>query len=91
MGKKKLCKACERRKLKLAEQQLMESFLCLFFDDVFCPHSNVVRENRIDSVCLNCVHYERFEREMDEEEERDAEFVEAVRKDSDAYLRGGIL
>jgi hypothetical protein len=44
----------------------------------------------MDSVCLRCSHLAEFEREMEEVERADAEFVEAVQKDPDAYLRGEI-
>jgi hypothetical protein len=41
----------------------------------------------MDSVCLSCDRFKEFEREMDEEEVREAEFFEAVERDPDAYLR----
>lgn len=50
----------------------------------------LIRKKRLGSVCLDCRHYVEFECEMEKEEEDDAEFVEAVRRDPDAYLRGDI-
>jgi hypothetical protein len=69
---------------------MMDSWLCEYYDDVFCPHSEVPKEKRIDSVCLSCNYFEEFQREMEEEEIADAEFVEAVWKDPDACVRGEI-
>lgn len=80
MGKKKLCKAHEHEKLENAERALMDSWLCLFYDDVFCPYSKVRRENRVGSVCLGCEHYERFQREMDEEDERVMDEIDEIRR-----------
>lgn len=87
---KKLCKVCEHRRLELAEDRLIESWLCLFDADVFCGYSQVPEEKRVRSKCLSCEHYARFEREMEEEDDREAEFFEAVCRDPDAYLRGEI-
>jgi hypothetical protein len=80
MGKRKLCKAHERERLELAERKLMDSWLCLFFDDVFCPHSKIPRLSREGSVCLSCEHYERFEREMEEEDERIMDEIDEIRR-----------
>lgn len=89
MGKRR-CKACERKKLALAEERLMNSWLCLFSSDVFCPYSRIPEEKRMDSKCDGCKYYEMFEREMEEEEIEDATFVEGVERDPDGYLRGDI-
>lgn len=70
MGRKRLCKLHERKRAEKAERKLMESWLCVFSDDVFCPYSKVSQDNRVGSVCLSCKYYEKFEREMDEEDTR---------------------
>lgn len=82
MGKKKLCRFHERKRAEEAERELMESWLCVFYDDVFCHYSKVNPDNRICSVCLNCKHYEKWEREMEEEDER-------IMADIDEILRTG--
>lgn len=88
MGKKKRCGDCERKEVEKEADHLMDSWLCIFFDDVFCPFSKVPKEKRSSSVCLGCSRYEKFHHEMDEEEVEFWRFEEAVRKDPDAYLRG---
>jgi hypothetical protein len=90
MGRKHRCKACERKRLEDRERRLMNSWLCLYYGDVWCPFSTVPEEKRMDTVCLSCDHFEEFEREMEEEELADAEYIEAVEKDPEAYLRGEI-
>jgi hypothetical protein len=74
MGKKR-CKDCKHKELELAERRLVESWLCLFLDDAFCPFSKVVREKRPSTVCLDCEHYKKFELDMAKEEE---EFWDAI-------------
>jgi CRISPR/Cas system-associated protein Cas10 (large subunit of type III CRISPR-Cas system) len=87
LGKRR-CEVCERKRLALAEERLMDSWLCLFFPDVFCPYSQIPKEKRMVLKCDGCEYYERVEREMEEEEIEDAAFVEAVERDPDGYLRG---
>jgi len=69
---------------------MMDSWLCVYYEDVWCHYSKVPREKRMNSVCLGCKYAEMFEAEMDEEENAEAEFFEAVEKDPDAYVRGEI-
>jgi hypothetical protein len=79
MGRKH-CEVCECRKSELVEQRLVESWLCLFFDDVFCLYPKIPREKRVGSVCLSCSNYAKFMRVMDEEDARfDDEVDEANR------------
>jgi hypothetical protein len=90
VGKKHRCKACQFKRLEERERKMVDSWLCLFYEDVWCPRSKVPEEKRLDSVCLICKYFAMFEREMEEEEAAEAEFVEAVWKDHDAYVRGEI-
>lgn len=80
MGKKRLCKVHQREKLEEAERKLMDSWLCFFYDDVFCPYSKIPKEKRIGSVCLRCEHYARWEREMEEEDERVMNEIDEIRR-----------
>jgi hypothetical protein len=80
MRKKKICKVHTLQRSLLAERKVVESWLCLFFDDVFCPYPKVSRENRAGSVCLGCQHYANFEREMDEEDERIMDEIDEIRR-----------
>jgi hypothetical protein len=90
VGTKHLCKVCDRKRLEERERRMMDSWLCFYYEDVWCPHSDVPEDRRMDTVCLSCSRFEEFEREMEEEEAEEAEFVEAVEKDPEAYLRGEI-
>ena len=58
------------------EKKLLE---CVFFSDVLCvfrKSKNVTFMHR----CFWCVHYKRFEKEMEEEEEEFFEEVDKIRK-----------
>jgi hypothetical protein len=83
--RKKHSKACERRKSELAEKRLMESLLCLFSDDVFCPSSKVPRWERISSVCSSCEHFGRLMRMMDEEDEKVMDEIDDIRRNPEKY------
>lgn len=78
MGKKKICQVHTLQRSLLAERKLVESWLCLFFDDVFCRYSKIPEEDRVGSVCLRCEHYARFVREMDEEDERVMDEIDEI-------------
>lgn len=80
MSKRKLCKKHERERLERAERRLVESWFCLFFDDVFCRYSKILKKDRVGSVCSRCEHYARFEREMDEEDERVMDEIDEIRR-----------
>ena len=67
MGRKR-CEDCKRKELELAEKRVMDSWLCIFLADVFCPFSKVAKDKRRTSVCLDCEHYTKFMRDMEEEE-----------------------
>jgi hypothetical protein len=87
MGKKR-CRDCTRKELELAERRLVESWLCLFFDDVFCPFSKVAKDKRLSSVCLDCEHYARSMLEMAEEDERVMDEIDEMRKNPEKYGYG---
>lgn len=42
---------------------------CLFLDDVVCSYRTKAEWDVLDQ-CFECAHYKRWEREMDEEDER---------------------
>jgi hypothetical protein len=84
MGKKR-CEACECKKSELAEQRLMKSWLCLFFDDVFCPYPKIPCDRRFSSVCFRCVQYKGFMREMDEEDKKMMDEIDDIRAHPERY------
>jgi len=50
MGKK-LCKDCSRKKAEEQASRLMDSWMCFFYNDVWCPHSKIPKSLRVGSVC----------------------------------------
>jgi hypothetical protein len=90
MGRKHRCEACERERLEERELRMMDSWLCVHYEDVWCPHFEVPKEKRMDSVCFGCSHFEECEHEMEREEEEEDELFEAVLRDPDAWLMGEI-
>jgi hypothetical protein len=70
LSKKKLCKFHERKRVEETERKQMESWLCVFYDDVFCQYSEIGPNDRLCSVCQNCKYYERWEGQMEDEDER---------------------
>jgi len=91
VGKIHHCKACEDKRLEKREREVVDSWRCVLYEDSpsapWCKYDKIPSEKRMDSVCLSCDRFKEFEREMDEEEVREAEFFEAVERDPDAYLR----
>ena len=65
----------------------LEILPCVFFSDVFRTFR---KDSRVTVLvrCSTCREYLRFEREMDEEEERFWVFEQAVRANPEAYMRG---
>lgn len=52
---------------------------CILFDGVKCSHRKSMGQ-QILRECMDCPHWERFEREMDEEDQRmDAKVEEIFR------------
>ena len=52
---------------------------CVFFDDVLCSYRKDVRSG-VMGRCSKCRHYRRFEREMDEEDERIMDEIDEIRR-----------
>lgn len=48
------------RNCSTVERRMVESWVCVFDDDVFCPSSKVAKDERVASVCLDCNHSTRF-------------------------------
>ena len=80
MGKKRLCEAHQREKVERAERELMDSWLCLFNSEVFCPHSKIPKQDRAGGVCEGCQYYVEWEREMDEEDERVMDEIDEIQR-----------
>jgi len=53
---------------------------CLFLPDVFCVYRKTA-EFAVMDRCAKCVHYDRFMREMEEEEDRFWKWEERVRRE----------
>ena len=58
--------------------------LCLFYADIVCPHKNTAERLKRFSMAkfcvgLKCKHFVRFEREMDTEDERVMDEIDAIR------------
>ena len=66
-----------------------ESLSCVFLNDVLCSFRKDGRSGVIQR-CLKCPHYRRFEREMDEEDERVMNGIDEERKNSESDSRGGL-
>jgi hypothetical protein len=75
MGKKR-CGDCERWTAEKEAERLMDSWMCFFFNDVWCPHSKVPKSLRVGSVCQACEHFARFNAEMEKDEEKFNDMVE---------------
>jgi hypothetical protein len=52
---------------------------CVFWDDVLCSFRKDVRSG-VMARCFECPHYRRFEREMDEEDERVMNEIDEIRR-----------
>jgi len=83
--RKRICDDCKRKKIELAEKRLMESWLCFFDENVFCPFSKVPKDRRVASVCHSCKHYARFMREMEEEDDRVMDEIDGIRRNPEKY------
>jgi len=86
MGKR-YCSDCKRRKSELAEKRLMDSWLCPFsdVDDVWCPYSKIPKDKRFGSVCLDCEHYKKAMREMEEEDMEVMDAIDEIQKNPEEY------
>ena len=59
---------------------------CIFFDDVLCSFRKDLRFGMM-SKCFKCPEYRRFEREMDEEDERVMNEIDNIRKHPETFSR----
>ena len=60
---------------------------CVFSSDVSCSFRKSEKFG-IMNRCLRCPHYKKWEKTMDEEDERITDKVERIRENPEAYLRG---
>jgi hypothetical protein len=74
------CSDCERKRVDEQIAKLSDSWMCFFFEDVWCPHSKIPKDARVRSVCQGCSHFAEFERLMEQEEAEEADLVENPEK-----------
>ena len=79
--------------LFLNDENGLKLLLCVFWDDVLCSYRKDGRAG-VMARCWKCAEFERFEREMDEEDERimneiDEERRVLERERSDRDVDGG--
>jgi len=86
MGKKH-CKDCRRKKAEKEAERLMDSWMCFFYNDVWCPHSEVPKHLRVGSVCQRCEHFADFEAEMEREETE----IEDILRNPEKYGYRGVF
>ena len=89
MGKRR-CKDCERKKAEEEAARQMDSWMCFFDDDVWCPHSEVPKHLRVRSVCQNCRHFADFEAEMDAEDEAVMDEIDDMWRNPEKYGYGSV-
>lgn len=66
--------------------EMRSASLCVFYNDVKCPHDKIPREKRAGSVCLNCAEYSRFMLEMEAENRREEEEMDKERSEWDRRI-----
>jgi hypothetical protein len=89
MGKR-LCKDCERKKAEEEASRLMDSWMCFFYDDVWCSHSKIPKSLRVGSVCQSCKYFVDFMAEMDAEDEVLMDEIDDIRRNPEKYGYGGV-
>jgi hypothetical protein len=67
-------------------RELPSMSLCVFYDDVKCPHDAIPKEKRAGSVCLNCAEYARFMLEMEAEDRLEEEEMDRERSEWDRRI-----
>ena len=65
--------------LFLVDENVLKLLLCLFFDDVLCAYRKDAKFT-VMARCLKCRHYMRFEREMDEADQKFMDEVDEMRR-----------
>jgi hypothetical protein len=63
----------------LDDENGLKVLSCVFFPDVLCSYRKRVKFGVMDR-CSKCPHYRRFEREMDEEDERVMDEIDEIRR-----------
>jgi hypothetical protein len=66
--------------------EMRSASLCVFYNDVKCPHDKIPRAKRAGSVCLNCAEYARFMLEMEAEDKREEEEMDKERSEWDRRI-----
>ena len=90
MGKKR-CRKCEHEKAERDAARLMDSWLCVFDEDVWCPHSDIPKKFRLNSVCFRCEHMTDFVADMEAEESAVLDDIEDIRRNPRKYgYSGGV-
>jgi len=87
--KKHHCSGCERERLVDIQRKNVESWLCMFNDDVFCEHDKVPKSMRMNSFCVGCMHYANFMAGMDAEDEAEMDLIDDIRRNPAKYGYGG--
>lgn len=69
----------------LVDKNELKLLSCVFSVDVLCSYHKDATFG-VMNRCFKCPHYRRFEREMDEQDERIMDEIDEIRKHG--YLRG---
>lgn len=71
----------------MRDENGLKPLSCVFWDDVLCSY---LKDGRFTVLgrCLKCRHHERWERMMDEEDERVMNEIDEMRKHPDRYWSG---
>jgi restriction endonuclease len=75
--------------LFLVDEDGLKPLSCLFLDDVLCSYRKDERLTVL-SRCFKCPHYERWQRMMDEDDERMMDEIDEMRKRLDRHSAGGL-
>jgi hypothetical protein len=67
-------------------RELPSVSLCVFYDDVKCPHVAIPKDKRVGSVCLHCAEYARFMLEMEAEDKAEEEEMDKERSEWDRRI-----
>jgi hypothetical protein len=88
--RKQRCRNCKREKAEKQSARQMDSWLCIFDENVWCPHSKVAKSLRFGSVCQRCKHFADFEVKMIEEDERVMNEIDDILRNPEKYGYGGV-
>jgi len=58
----------------------LKPLVCLFLDGVFCSFRKNDKVTMMDR-CFTCAHYQRFIREMEEEDQRVMDQIDRIREE----------